>query len=84
MKIIKEYRLKKEIITTQTFYITKNADVVGTADFDFDIGLFVICDATTAETDLRTFKICYSYETIYEDNIKYIGTVGTQHIIEIL
>ena len=84
MKTIKEYRLKKDVITPQTFYITKGAEVVNAIDLDFDLALIVLCDATSIESDLRTFRVCSLYETIYDDNIKYICNFGTQHVVEIL
>lgn len=84
MKTIKEYRIKKDIITPQTFYITKGAEVVNLIDLDSDLALIVVCDSISRESDLRTFRVCSLYETIYDDSIKYIGNFGTQHVIEIL
>jgi hypothetical protein len=84
MKTLKEYRLKKDIITSQTFYITKGAEIVNLVDLDFDLALIALCDSTSNEADLRTFRVCSLYETIYDSNIKYIGNFGTQHVIEIL
>ena len=84
MKTIKEYRLNKDLITPQTLYITKDACIVNLVDLDFDLALITISDYTEQATELRTFKICNTYEPIYEDNIKYIGSFGTQHVIEIL
>lgn len=84
MKTIKEYRLRKDIITPQTFYITKGAKIVNLIDLGFDLSLIVVCDSTENETDLRTFKVCSLYETIYESDIEYIGNFATQHVIEIL
>lgn len=84
MKTLREYRLKKDIITPQTFYITRGADVVNLIDLDLDLSLIVLCDSVNSESDLRTFRVCSLYETIYDDNIKYIGSFGNQHVVEIL
>ena len=84
MKTIKVYRLKKDVFTPQTVYITKGAEVVNLIDLDFDLGLIVVCDSTSSESDLRTFKVCDTFTTIYDDRIKYIGNFGAQHVIEIL
>ena len=85
MKIIKEYRLRKDLITPQTLYITKNAEIVNIVDIDdFDVALIAVCDALEQSTDLRTFQIHASYTNIYENDFKYIGAFKSQHIIEIL
>lgn len=84
MKTLKEYRIKKDIITPQTVYVTRGAEVVNLIDLGFDLSLIVLCDSTSSVSDLRTFRVCSLYETIYDDNIKYIGSFGSQHVIEIL
>jgi hypothetical protein len=84
MKTLKEYRLKKDIVAPQTIYITRGADIVNLIDLDFDLALIVLCDSTEIATNLRTFKVCDLYATIFDDNIKYIGNFKNQHVIEIL
>ena len=85
MKYIGEFRMSKDIFTPQTFYIPKGAEVINVCDQDFDIALVVMYDyPAVQETDLRTFKICGSNEIVCEDNIKYVGSFGLWHIIEIL
>lgn len=86
MKYIGEFRMSKGVFAPQTFYMPKGAEVINVGDRDFDIALAVIYDypTITQETDLRTFKICGSNEIVCEDNIKYVGSFGSQHVIEIL
>ena len=86
MKIIKEYRIKKDIITPQTLYINKGADIVSLVDLGYnELAIFTLCDPLSADTDLRTFKVCQTYATIYDNNIKYIGNFElNQHVVEIL
>ncbi len=84
MKVIKDYHIDKNKITPQTIYVTKEASIVSVADNGFDFALTAMCNAHEIATDLRTFKIYCTNETIYEDNIRYIGTVSDKHIIEIL
>ena len=85
MKTIREYRLRKELVGNQTCYITKDAEIVGVEDLGYDeVALFALCDAVEISTDLRTFRICHTYENIYDNSIRYVGHVCTQHIIEIL
>ena len=86
MKIIKEYRLKKNVIATQTLYINKGAEIVSLVDTGYDeFAIFTLCDTLSTDTDLRTFKVCPTYATIYDNNIKYIGNFElNQHVIEIL
>ena len=85
MKTIKDYRLKKDCVTTQTLYITSGAEIVNIVDLDFDVALIVVSTVPEVTTELRTFKLCDSHEYIYHDNIKYLGvTKDNQHVIEIL
>ena len=85
MKTIKEYRIKKDIITPQTVYITKGASVVKLLDLGYnELALFVLCDPLQNDSDLRTFKICSTHETLYTDAVCYIGTFDNQHVIELL
>ena len=84
MKTLKQYNIKKDLITPQTCYITRGAEIVSLLDLGFDLALVALCDITETNLDLRTFKICSSFESIYEDNIRYIGNFGEQHVIEIL
>ena len=85
MKTIREYRLRKELVGNQTCYITKDAEVVGIEDLDYnEVALFALCDSIESATDLRTFRLCTTYETVYDDTVAYIGHIGTLHILEIL
>ena len=84
MKHIKEYRLQKDTIAPQTAYITKGADIVNLIDLGFDVALIVVCNYPEMQTELRTFKVCNLTEILYEDNIRYIGNFGEQHLVEIL
>jgi hypothetical protein len=84
VKVLKDYHIAKDNIASQTLYITKNASIVAVADNDFDFTIVALCPAHELDTELRTFKVYSTYETIYEDNIQYLGTIGNQHIIEIL
>ena len=84
MKVLKEYRINKNQTAPQTIYITSGADIVNLIDLDFDVALIALCDKAEFATDLRTFQVCDLASTIYEDNIKYIGNFGAQHLIEIL
>lgn len=85
MKILKEYRLKKVNFAEHTFYIHKNAEIAGVVDRDFDVAIIAVCDyPVSIETELHTFKIYCSNDIICEDNVKYIGCVGNQHVVEIL
>ena len=86
MKTIKEYLLDKKCVTPQTAYLTRNAEVVGVQDTLKGLVLLAVVDPTETLTDLRTFKVCSIEETIYADNLKYIGNfqsiVGVQHVVE--
>jgi hypothetical protein len=85
VKKIREYRIKKDIVGDQTCYITKGAEIVSVVDLGYDeVALFALCDAIEISTDLRTFRICNTYDNIYDNSIKYVGHICTQHIIEIL
>ena len=84
MRTIKEYHIDKDKIIPQTIYATKNAEVVNVVLTDFDLDIITLCDSTETSTDLRTFKICNVGEIIYDNNIRYVGNFGTQHVIEIL
>ena len=86
MKIIKEYRIKKDIITAQTLYINKGAEIVSLVDLGYnELAILTICDPLSTDTDLRTFKVCTTYATIYDNNVKYVGNFElNQHVIEIL
>lgn len=85
MKAVKEYKLQKDILTPQTLYITKGAELVGVTDNDFDYVIFALCDYAEPNTELRTFQVFNSHSNIYENHIKYVGHCGSnQHIIEIL
>lgn len=84
MKLLKEYRLNKATTAVQTLHIVKGAKIVNLVDFGFDIALIALCDLIDASTDLRSFKVCNTSETIYYDNVDYIGNFGEQHVIELL
>ena len=85
MKVIKDYRLKKDDITPQPLYITKGAEIVNILELDsLELALFVLCDKSESNTELRTFQVYDTWSTIYEDNIVYVGSIGTRHVIEIL
>jgi hypothetical protein len=84
LKVVKEYKLKKDLITPQSLYITKGAKIVSVTE-DYDFVLFALCDYTEVNTELRTFQIYFTHANIYNDNIRYIGYCGNnQHIVEIL
>jgi hypothetical protein len=85
VKIVREYRLRKELVGNQTCYITKGAEVVGIEDLGYnEVALFAICDSVESTTDLRTFRLCNTYETIYDNAIAYVGRAGALHVLEIL
>ena len=86
MKVIKEYRLKKDIIATQTLYINKGAEIVSLVDMGYnELALFTLCDPLSTDTDLRTFRVCPTYATIYDNDIRYVGSFElNQHVIEVL
>lgn len=86
MKVIREYFLNSEI-SPQKFYLPKGAQVLS-VDNSTGLVLYVLVDPAYSETDLRTFKICTAAETLYYDNIQYIGSFkgvfGNSFVIEIL
>jgi hypothetical protein len=84
LKVIKEFCIRKDSAAAQTIYITSGAKIVNVIDAGFDIVLLALCDYNEANVDLRTFKICHTHETIYHDNINYIGNDGCLHVIELL
>ena len=84
MKVLKNYHVVKDNIAPQTLYVTKNANIVAVVDDGPDFILVALCPAHEPDTDLRTFQVYSTYAIIYEDNIRYLGTVGNQHLVEIL
>ena len=86
MKVIKEYLLNKDEISKQTLYLPKKAEIVGVQNFNDSLRLIVL-GSPGEFTTLRTFKVCSSEETIYNDTVKYIGSYlgdyGLRHIVEI-
>ncbi len=84
MKVLREYAIKKAAVGPQTLYITKGSEVVAVKYDEYSISLIVLCNAIERDTDLRTFRVVHSYETLFDDAIKYIGNCGTQHVVEII
>ncbi len=86
MRTIKSYLLDKSSIGIQSLYLPSDAKLVSIQDTDIGLTMFAVTDPNNHRTDLRTFKICSADETIYNDNIVYIGSYksdnGIRHVVE--
>jgi hypothetical protein len=87
MKVFKEYYLDKKSFAHQTLYLPQDADILSVYDKPKGLTLLTI-SSVFPNTKLRTFKICATGENIYEDTVRYIGSInsdiGMKHVIEIL
>jgi hypothetical protein len=87
MRAIKEYIIDQKVVEPQTLYMVRGAEVVGLIDGDSNVKIVTVIDPTESISDLRTFKICTTTDTIYSDNITYVGNFlsafGTKYVIEV-
>lgn len=88
MKTIKEYFLNKKTVSPQTLYMPVGAKIVNILENGSNVRLVTVIDPNETLTNLRTFKICTNTESIYNDNIEYLGSFisafGDRHVIELL
>ena len=88
MKIIKEHLLDHKSVVIQTAYFVKNSEIVATRMTSVGLMLYSISDVNETAQELRSFKICTAAETLFTDNVKYIGNFeceyGLMHIVEVL
>lgn len=86
MRVIKEYRLNKDCVSTQTIYLPRGAEPLAVRNTPSGLLLQAMSDFAETETELRTFKICSVEENIYVDAINYIdnfeSSTGIRHVLE--
>lgn len=87
MKTLKEITLDSAVLTPQTVYLAKGAEVLDLAVEDKILKLTILKDIDAENNQLRTFKICTKDENIYFDAVKYIGSfetmLGKRYLLEI-
>ena len=88
MRSIYEYILDDEDMTLQSFYLPVGADVIAIQKSSKRLILSVLGPLIATSKTIRSFKICKANETIYYDNIKYIGSYESEleiyYVIEVI
>jgi hypothetical protein len=88
VKSIHEYILDDKDIDLQSFYLPVGADVIAIQKSSKGLILSVLGPLTATSKAIRSFKVCKANETIYYDNVKYIGSyeseLGICYVIEVI